>query len=81
MTQYNIFSVKLSHSQFNKLKSEIKNGTEVTLKISPNVVGDSNDEKIFLHNMLLTNTQIPKLRWAFPNNSSNSIKLLKTQLL
>ena len=71
----------MSNSQFNKLKSEIKNCTEVTLKISPNVVGDSNDEKIFLHNMLLTNTQISKLRRAFPNNSANSVKLLKTQLL
>ena len=71
----------MSNSQFNKLKSEIKNGTEVTLKISPNVVGDSNNEKIFLHNMLLTNTQISKLRRAFPNNSADSIKLLKTQLL
>ena len=80
MTQYNNLSVKLSNSQFNKLKSEMENGTDVTLKISPNVVGDSNDEKIFLHNMLLTNTQISKLRRAFPNNSSNSIKLLKTQL-
>ena len=71
----------MSNSQFNKLKSEIKNCTEVTLKISPNVVGDSNDEKIFLQNMLLTNTQISNLRRAFPNNSANSIKLLKTQLL
>ena len=32
MTQYNTLNVKLSNSQLNKLKSEIKNGTEVTLK-------------------------------------------------
>ena len=33
--------------QLNKLKLGIKNGTEVTLKISLNVVGDSNDENNF----------------------------------
>ena len=33
MTQYNTLNVKLSNSQFNKLRSEIKNGTEVTLKL------------------------------------------------
>ena len=31
MTQYNTLNVKLSNSQLNKLKSEIKNDTEVTL--------------------------------------------------
>ena len=34
MTQYNTLNVKLSNLQINKLKSEIKNGTEVTWKIS-----------------------------------------------
>ena len=33
MTQYNILNVKLTDSQLNKLKSRIKNGTEVTLKL------------------------------------------------
>ena len=42
MTQYNTLNLKLSNSQL-KLKSEIKNGTEVTLKISSNVVGHSNE--------------------------------------
>ena len=31
MTQYNILNVKLSNSHFNKLKSGIKNSTEVLL--------------------------------------------------
>ena len=43
MTQYNTLNVKLSNLQLNKLKSGIINGTEVTLKISFNVVGDSNN--------------------------------------
>ena len=29
MTQYNTFNIKLSSSQLSKLKSAIKNGTEV----------------------------------------------------
>ena len=44
MTQCNTLTVTLSHSQPNKTKSEIKDGTVVTLKISSNVVDDSNDE-------------------------------------
>ena len=80
MTQYNTLNVKLSNSQLNKLKSGIKNGTEVTLKISSNDVGDSNDENNFPHKLLLTNTQVSKLRKAFVNGSSANIKLSKTQL-
>ena len=34
MTKYNVLNVKLSNSQLNKLKSEIKYGAEVILKIS-----------------------------------------------
>ena len=30
MTQYNTLTAKLSNSKLNKLKSEVKNGTEVT---------------------------------------------------
>ena len=44
MTQYNSLNVKLSNSQLNKSKTGIKNGTEATLNLSSNVVGDSNDE-------------------------------------
>ena len=43
MTQYNTLNVKLSNSQINKLKSAIKNGTEVTLNLSSDIVGDSKD--------------------------------------
>ena len=58
----------------------IKNGTEVTLNISSNVVGDSNDENNFPHKLLLINAQFLRFREAFPNNSSADIKLSKTQL-
>ena len=80
MTQHNTLNAKLSNSQLNKLKSGIKNGTEVTLKISPNVAGDSNDENDLPHKLLLTNTQVLRFRKAFTNDSSANIKLSKTQL-
>ena len=70
----------MSNSQLNKLKSGIKNGTEVTLKFSLNVVGDSNDENNFLHSLSLTNVQVSRLRKAFPKGSPANIKLSKTQL-
>ena len=78
MTQYKILNVKLSNSQMNKLKSRIKNGTEVTLKRSLNVAGDSNDENNFTHKLSLTNTQVSRLCKAFTNGSSANIKLSKT---
>ena len=77
MTQYNTLSIKLSNLQLNKLKSGIKNNAEVTLKISSNVIGDSNDENNFLHTLLLTNTEVLRLRKAFANSSSANIELSK----
>ena len=58
MTQYNTLNVKLSDSQLNTLKSGIRNGTEVTLNLSFNVIGNSNDETNFPHKLLLTHTQV-----------------------
>ena len=40
MTQYNTLKVNLSNLQLNKLKSGIRNGTEVTLNLSSNLVGN-----------------------------------------
>ena len=80
MTQYNSLNVKLSNLQLNKLKSAIKNETEVILGLSPNMIGNSGDEINFPHKLLLTNRQVANLRKAFANNSSTGIKLLKTQL-
>ena len=55
MTQYNSLNVKLSNSQLNKLKSAIKNGIDVVLRLSSNMVGNSYDEINFPHKLLLTN--------------------------
>ena len=54
--------------QLKKLKSGIKNGTKMTLKISSNVVGESNDENNFP-------------RKAFTNGSSANIKLSKVSCI
>ena len=80
MTQYNSLHVKLSNSQLNKLKSSIKNETDVVLRISSNMVSNSNDNTIFPHELLLANRQVANIRKAFANHSSIDIKLSKTQL-
>ena len=80
MTQYNSLNVKLSNSQLNKLKSSIKNETDVVLRTSSNMVGNSNDNTNFPHELLLANRQVENLRKAFANHSSTDIKLSKTQL-
>ena len=78
MTQYNSLNVKLSNSQLNKLKSAIKNESEVVLRLSSNMIG--NNETNFPHKLLLTEKQVSSLRKSFANNSSADIKLSKTQL-
>ena len=80
MTQYNSLNVKLPNSQLNKLKSSIKNETDVVLRISSDMVGNSNDNTNFPHELLLTNRQVVNIRKAFANHSSTDIKLPKTQL-
>ena len=80
MTQYNSLNAKLSNSQLNKLKSSIKNENDVVLRISSNMIGNSNDNINFLHELLLTNRQVANIRKAFANHSSIDIKLSKTQL-
>ena len=58
MTQYNSLKVKLSNSNINKLKSAIKNETEVALRLSPNMIGNSNVETNHPHKLLLINRQV-----------------------
>ena len=80
MTQQNMLNVKLFNSQRSQLTSRIKNRTEVTLNLSSNLIGYSNDETDFPHKLLLTYTLVSKIRKAFANNSSANIKFSKTQL-
>ena len=78
--QYNCLNTKLSNSQLNKLKSAIKNENDVVIRLSPNMIGDSNDKGNFPHELLLTDKQVSSIRKAFANNSSVDIKFSKTQL-
>ena len=80
MTQYNSLNVKLSNSQLNKLKSAIKNEFDVVLRLSSNMISNSDDETSFPHKLLLTNRQVPNVCKAFDNHRSTDIKLSKTQL-
>ena len=78
LTQCNSLNVKLSNLQLNKLKSAIKNKTEVVLRLSSNMIADN--ETNFAHKLFLTNRQAASLRKAFADKSSTDIKLSKTQI-
>ena len=80
MAQYNSLNVTLSNSQLNKLKSAIEDGNEVVLRLSSNMIVDSDDKINFQHELLLTNRQVANLRKTFANKSSTDIKLSKTQI-
>ena len=80
MAQCNSLHVKLSNSLLNKLKPAIKNKTQVVLRLSSNIIGNSVDKINFPHELLLTNRQIASLRKVFANYLSTDIKLSKAQL-
>ena len=80
MVQCNSLHVKLWNSLLNKLKPAIKNKTQVVLRLSSNIIGNSVDKINFPHELLLTNRQIASLRKAFANYLSTDIKLSKAQL-
>ena len=70
----------MSNYQLNKLKSGIKNDTELTLNLSSNMIGDSCEEIDLLHKLLLTDAKDSRLRKSFANGSSANIKFSKTHL-
>ena len=80
MTQYKSLNVKLSNSKLNKSKPAIKNKPEVVLRLSSNMIGDTDDKINFPHELLLTDRQVANLHKTFANNSTANIKLSKTQL-
>ena len=65
MGKYSRLNVDLSNSHLNKLRSAIKNETEVVLRLSSNMIGDK--ENNFCNNLLLTNRQVLNLCKAFRN--------------
>ena len=73
MTQYNTSNLKWPNSA-------LKNGTEVTLSLSSNLIGSSNDGTNSLHKSLLTNTHISKIGKTFANGLSGNTNFSKNQL-
>ena len=77
---YNTLHGRLSNEELNKLKSWIKYGTQVTIDLSRNVIGDSNDEDNFPHKLFLSNIQVSKISKASANASTDNINFEKPQL-
>ena len=80
MTQNKSANVNLSNSQLNTLKLETKNSTEIALRLSANVVGNSNYEYNFPHKLLLAVTEVPRHRKAVSSNKSDDIELAKAEI-
>ena len=57
------------------IKTSNKYGTEVTLNLVSNVIGDSNGEANFWHNLSLTDRHVARLSKTFVNNSTANVKL------
>ena len=76
MNQYISLNLKLSNSQLNKLKSEIKNETGIILHLSSDMISNFDDEINFLHKLLLTNRQVANLCKAFANNLSANTMII-----
>ena len=74
MTQCNSLNVKLSNSQLNKLKSAIKNETEVVLRFSSNRIGDNVNN--FSYKLLLTNRQVSNIHKALVSYQSQLSKMI-----
>ena len=68
----------MSNSQLSNLKYGIKNVTEVTLNLSSNAIGDSND--MIPHKLLVTDKQVSRIPKYFANNTSANMNLSKTLL-
>ena len=68
-------------TQLGKLKSATKNETGVTLRLSSNMIGNSNEETNFLHKLLRTDRQVSNLCKTFANSLSTNIKPEKLNYL
>ena len=73
-------NVNVSNLQLKKLKSAIKNETDVVSSSSSNMIGNSEDETNFPDKSLLINRKVENLRKAFADHTSADIKLSKPQL-
>ena len=76
MLEYSKVNVKLPDTQLKKIKTDVKDKTGATLRISSKMF-NGND---LPHELLLTTRQKTKLRSAFNNNIPTDLKLSKAQV-
>ena len=76
MVEYSKVNVKLTDTQLEKLKTDVNNKTETTLRMSLKMFDRNN----LPHELLLTTRQKAKLRNAFSNNMSTDLKLSKAHI-
>ena len=76
MVEYNTVNVKLSNSQLNKLKNDVKNKPGTTLRMNVKMFNGNNLD----HELFLTTRKTTKLRNAIENSMSTDIKLSKDQI-
>ena len=76
MVEYSKVNVKLADTQLKKLKTDVKNKTGTTLRMSLKML-DGND---LPHELLLTKDKKTKLRNVFNDNMSTELKLSKFQI-
>ena len=70
MVEYNKINTKLSYSKLNKLKTAVKNQTEVTLRMNTKML----DGDKLPNELILTTRQKTKSRNAFENNMTTDTK-------
>ena len=75
MIEHSKVNVKLTNTQLNNLKTDVKNSTGTTISMSLNMF-DGND---LPHELLLTTRRKTKLINAFNNNMQTDIKLSKAK--
>ena len=76
MVEYNTVNTKLSDSQLNKLKSNVKNKQGKTLRMNARMFSANSVP----HELLLTTRQTTKLRNAIEKNMLSDINLSKAQI-
>ena len=76
MVEYSKVNLKLSDTQLKKLKTDVKDKTGTTLRMSLEMFA-GND---LPHDLLMTTGQKTKLRNAFNSNISADLKLSRAQI-
>ena len=81
MVEYNKINLKLSNSQLIKLKNAVKELNQKSNNGTTLRIGNKNFNKAdLIHEFILTQEQINKLKQKIENNMSADIKLSKAQI-